>query len=264
MQTKYHPYQMNDIYPLDIWYVIFQHLDLLSKLRLISVCSAFNRSFFITDMYDVADIYKDRLTKQILKQRKFERIISLDIHLCNINNISFLINLKKLNTYNIDQEGIKGLNLIELYAGCNEKIKDVSFMTNLKKLHASGCCGIDQKGIKGCNLIELDANYNEKIKNVSFMTNLKKLYAFGNCGIDQNSIKGLDLITLDVGCNKKIKDVSFMTNLKKLRASENCGIDQEGIRGLDLIELDVNSNDKINDVSFMTSLKKLNGVYYAL
>src|SRR5271154_6148478 len=90
---------MSDIYPVDIWHVIFQHSDLLSQLRLISVCSAFNRSFFITDMYNISDIYKDRLTEQILKQKKFKRIISLDIHLCNINNISFLINLKKLNTY---------------------------------------------------------------------------------------------------------------------------------------------------------------------
>src|SRR5277367_1715737 len=262
MQTKYRPYQMNDIYPLDIWHVIFQHLDLLSKLRLISVCSAFNHSFFIANMYDVADIYKSRLTKQILKQRKFERIISLDIHLCNINNISFLTNLKKLNTYSINQEGINGLDLIELYACRNEKIKDVSFMTNLKKLHASGCCGIDQKGIKGCNLIELDANYNEKIKNVSFMTNLKKLYALGYCGIDQEGIRECNLIELDANYNEKIKNVSFMTNLKKLYAFGKCGIDQGGIKECNLIEL--YSNDKINDISFMTSLKKLNGFYYAL
>src|SRR5271168_5281760 len=229
---------MSDIYPLDIWHVIFQYSDLLSQLRLISVCSAFNRSFFITDMYNISDIYKDRLTEQILKQKKFKRIISLDI-MCNINNISFLTNLKKLNTYSINQEGINGLDLIELYAGRNEKIKDVSFMTNLKKLHASGCCGIDQKGIKGCNLIELDASYNEKIKNVSFMTNLKKLYA---------------------GRNEKIKDVSFMTNLKKLHASGCCGIDQEGIRECNLIELDANCNEKIKNVSFMTNLKKLHAL----
>src|SRR5271169_6080493 len=204
---------MSDIYPLDIWHVIFQHSDLLSQLRLISVCSAFNRSFFITDMYNILDIYKDRLTEQILKQKKFKRIISLHI-MCNINNISFLTNLKKLNNYSINQEGINGLDLIELDADRNEKIKDVSFMTNLKKLHALGCCGIDQEGIKGCNLIELDANYNEKIKNVSFMTNLKKLYAFGDCGIDQGGIKECNLIELY--SNYKINDVSFMTSLKKL------------------------------------------------
>src|SRR5271155_4809896 len=165
---------MSDIYPLDIWHVIFQHSDLLSQLRLISVCSAFNRSFFITDMYNILDIYKDRLTEQILKQKKFKRIISLDI-MCNINNISFLTNLKKLNTYSINQEGINGLDFIELYANYNEKIKIVSFMTNLKKLHASGCCGIDQEGINGLNLIELYAENNNKIKDISFMANLKIL-----------------------------------------------------------------------------------------
>src|SRR5271154_3945225 len=185
---------MSDIYPLDIWHVIFQHSDLLSQLRLISVCSAFNRSFFITDMYNILDIYKDRLTEQILKQKKFKRIISLDI-MCNINNISFLTNLKKLNTYSINQEGINGLDLIELYADRNEKIKDVSFMTNLK---------------------ELDANCNKKIKNVSFMTNLKKLSAQECCGIDQEGIKECNLIELDAGYNEKNKEGAVITNFKKI------------------------------------------------
>src|SRR5271154_7191948 len=164
MQTKYDEDQMNDIYPLDIWHVIFQYCDLLSQLRLILVCSAFNHSFFITDMYDIADIYKKRVTEQILRQMKFKKIISLTVtYNYKTNDISFLTNLKKLDVSGnrtIDQEGIKGLDLIELYVNDNEKITDVSFMTNLKKLYVEGECGINQEGINGLDLVELSVNNN--------------------------------------------------------------------------------------------------------
>ena len=59
-------------------------------------------------------------------------------------------NLKELNAS--EKCGIEGLNLIKLNVCNNSKIKDVSFMNNLKKLVDS--CRIDQIGIKGLNLIE--------------------------------------------------------------------------------------------------------------
>ena len=68
----------------------------------------------------------------------------------------------------IDQNGIKDLHLIELYANNNEKIKDVSQMAStLKILNASYNCGIDQNGIKDLHLTELYAYGNEKIKDVN-------------------------------------------------------------------------------------------------
>ena len=70
---------MNIIYLLDIWQVIFQHCDLLSQLRLISVCSHFYHSLFITDMYNIPKTYRRKLTNSVLKQKKFSRIIELDI-----------------------------------------------------------------------------------------------------------------------------------------------------------------------------------------
>jgi hypothetical protein len=55
----------------------------------------------------------------------------------------------------IDQNGIYGLDLIELYVDDNEKITNVSFMKNLKILSASFKSGIDQNGIYDLDLIEL-------------------------------------------------------------------------------------------------------------
>jgi hypothetical protein len=107
-------------------------------------------------------------------------------------------------------QGIDGLDLIELYAGNNKKITNVSFMKNLKKLYASSNCGIDQHGINGLDLIELSASNNNKITNVSFMKNLKKLYADSNCGINQHGIDGLNLIKLYASNNNKITNVSLI------------------------------------------------------
>lgn len=74
------------------------------------------------------------------------------------------------------KKSIKNLNLVELNASHNKRIRDISFMTNLRILKARDC-GIDQNSIKGLNLVYLDATKNNKICDVSFMTNLQVLYA---------------------------------------------------------------------------------------
>jgi hypothetical protein len=83
-------------------------------------------------------------------------------------------------------QGIDGLDLRELVVNFNEKITNVSFMKNLKKLDASFNCGIDQNGVDKLDLMELNIAGNKKITNVSFMKNLKKINASFNCGIDQD------------------------------------------------------------------------------
>jgi hypothetical protein len=70
--------------------------------------------------------------------------------------------------------GINGLGLVELYAGNNKKINNVSMISSLKILHAQGNCGIDQNGINGLELVELNAMYNKKITNRSFQNEIAK------------------------------------------------------------------------------------------
>jgi len=227
--------------PLDIWYVIFNNCDLLSQVMLISTCSVFNRNLFVTNMWNApANRKRLILIPSDLEQRKFIRIKELDIrYSCEIRDVSFLTNLKKLRIHSkIKQCGIQGLDLIELIFDPNQKIKDVSFMTNLKKLYAGEFCEVNQFGIKGLDLVELNIWENHRIHDVSFMTNLKKLDISGqSCGVGRDGIKSLDLIELNIDNNAQIRDISFMTNLKKLSAGEYCGIDQQNIQRLDLIEL---------------------------
>src|SRR5271156_1122770 len=117
---------MNYIYPSDIWQVIL-HCGLLSQLKLITVCSDFYQSLFITDLYNIPEVYRNKLTILILQQKKFSRLVQLNI------------------------QG-------------NKNINNISFLSNLKKLRVSYYCGIDQQGIQGLNLIEFDINQNEDRK----------------------------------------------------------------------------------------------------
>ena len=140
----------------NLWFDIFNLLDLKSQLNLLFTCHLFKDNLSITDLCDIEVKYLKVLTDDIIGLNIFKYVTKLK---CN-----------------------------------NKKITNVSFMKNLKKLYARDNCDIDQNGINGLNLVELDARDNDKIINVSFMKNLKKLNTWGNCGIDQNGIKGLDLV----------------------------------------------------------------------
>ena len=99
------------------------------------------------------------------------------------------LKIKKLNHHNVSDKVLqqeKFINLEELNAYNNKKIKNVNHLAKLKILYCSYDCGIDQEGIKDLKLIEeLYAVDNKKIKNVNHLINLKKLYCRGDCGIDQ-------------------------------------------------------------------------------
>ena len=165
-----------DKLPLDILKIIFEFLDFKSKIKLISTCTYMRQNLHIIDLYDIEIEYSEKLITKIFKYNIFKNVLYI------------------VGKYGIGQNFIKTLNLYELDVNDNKKIRDISFMKNLKKLNASDNCGIDQNGIIGLDLIELHVSGNNKIKNISFMKNLKKLNAYGKCGIDQNSIKGLKLI----------------------------------------------------------------------
>ena len=65
----------------------------------------------------------------------------------------------------LNQQGIDGLDLIELDASDNEKIFSVSFMKNLEVLKIMGKCGIGRDGIGDLCVYDLFAHGNDKIGN---------------------------------------------------------------------------------------------------
>ena len=122
---------------LDIFKIIFNNLDFKSQMNMISSRNYFRNHLFITDLYNIERKYLDNLTTEILKYSIFSHVIKLDANNNNnkITNVSFITSLKKLNAWSncgIGQNGIIGLNLVELFAGNNNKITNASLMTSLK------------------------------------------------------------------------------------------------------------------------------------
>ena len=134
------------------------------------------------------------------------------------------LKIKKLNHLNVSDKVLqqeKFIDLEELNANHNKKIKNINHLTKLKILDCSWNCGIDQEGIKELQLIEeLNANNNEKIKNVNHLTKLKILDCSYNCGIDQEGINDLRFIEkLNTWYNNKIINVNHLTKLKGINCT---------------------------------------------
>jgi hypothetical protein len=89
-------------------------------------------------------------------------------------------NLKNLyagGNCGIDQCGIRGLDLNELFACFNFKITNVSFMKNLK------CSYVESDCYRGGLDSNQKYNHNER-PSVIFLNNIKQLYIDSICGIN--------------------------------------------------------------------------------
>ena len=199
--------------------------DLKDIINLYNLDKDHQDNILITNLYDIPIKYLKKLNQQIIEQNKYKNVEKLRVKNRNIKNLNHMKNNLKIldccfefdynyigNMSTIDQEGISELNLIQLNANSNEKIKNVNHMKNtLKILYCWGVSGIDQNGISELNLIELYAWNNEKIKDVNHMKKtLKILNCSSNSGIDQNGISELNLIKLNAIYNNKITNVNLI------------------------------------------------------
>lgn len=247
--------------PLEIWKIIFDFSDFQTQIRMTLVCKRFHKNFQVIDFLNIPKQLIKKLNDDILKNYKHIQFLNASDN-PNVKNVNWITNLKILwarNKCGINQEGIKGLNLIELCITNNKSISNVSWMINLKKLEAGGESSLWQYGLGKLDLVQLDVCNNQSIIHVAWMTNLRKLNAGWNSGIRQLGIQGLKLTELDIYGNQKITDVSGMTTLKKLSIGNCCGVGPDGILGLDLYELNACRNYKIHgkDLMGMSNLTKL-------
>lgn len=238
-----------------IWQnIILDYLDFNEKLLLRHV-SKYHNKIEIYDFDNIPYKLKEKLTDEILINYHFIKYLNASYNK-NITTVNHMKNLRILHAYGwscgISDEGLKNVNLIELYAGENNNITTVNHMTNLQKLSVYGCAGISSIGDDGLkdivNLITLAAMHNKNITTVNHMTKLEILYANGlNCGIGDEGLKNVNLVELYAAYNKNITTVNHMTNLQMLSAYDsNCGIGDEGLIGaLNLVELYSGGNNKI-------------------
>ena len=113
----------------DILIEIFNLLDVKSQINMVSLSHFFKNKIFITDLYNHDKNILKKLTTKILKQKIFKNVVIINAYNnVLITDISFMKKIKILNAEGrcgIDQNCINNLNLIELNASCNEKIKNV-------------------------------------------------------------------------------------------------------------------------------------------
>lgn len=160
---------------------------------------------FMTSLKKLYLVRNSRISEGDLRNLRLTKLSLRDNNV--ITNVSFMTSLKKLDISRswhylylssqgklFKNSGLRGLDLHELDASHNPYITDISFLTSLKYLKATGKSGITQTSIQQLNLYFLDASDNKNITNVRFMTNLKILYANGDCGIGPAGIAGLNLL----------------------------------------------------------------------
>ena len=83
---------------INLWFDIFNLLDLKSQLGLLFTCSSFNNNLSITNLSDIEQKYFNMLTNDILRLDIFKYVTKLQVN-NKITNLSFMKNLKKLNVW---------------------------------------------------------------------------------------------------------------------------------------------------------------------
>jgi hypothetical protein len=122
---------------------ILDVLELIDQINYLSTCRVFYTKLMIKKL-DCRCLNQTIITNNI-----FKNITSLNANYNgSISDVSFIKTLKILyaSNCNIEQKGIRGLDLIRLNINRNKKITNVSFMKNLKILHAGFDCSIEQNG----------------------------------------------------------------------------------------------------------------------
>ena len=173
-----------DYIPICIIQYIFDFMDLITQINFRKTCKKYYKKLYIKYLIEEPYIYN--ITDSVLQQKCYINLIELNVSSNkNIKNIQHLNNLNKLNAHGDcgisddlhtsfevcspitlkGNENIKSLNLIELRAWDNNKIKNNQHMNKLKILDCYGNCGISDDNIKSLNLIALYAKHNNKITN---------------------------------------------------------------------------------------------------
>lgn len=173
-----------------------------------------------------------------------------------ISNIRHLTRLRRLivNSNTTDTDILNmNLEVLEIFNN-NSNIKQISHMTNMCKLTASGPnCIINDSSIHNLvNLTSLNISYNMYITSLNHLTNLTELTAIVNSHLRDAGICQINLKKLIISCTKYIKKICHMTNL------EHLDIGNSAVRRLgnfpNLTKLDISGCSHVNNINHLTSL----------
>lgn len=255
-----------ELVPIEIVQQILSVADFVSRIRLRCCTKLFHEKLQIHNFYDIPYNYYHRLSNKIIRNHSYIRRLNVE-NKSDITMISHLTNLRELNTVASGLSDRSGLctNLRILCASDNGAISDITHLTKLKALYASGrSCGItDNSIITLTNLKYLSISSNDSIRNVNHLTKLELLFAHAYSNIDNNSIMNLtNLKRLDMFSNKYVTTISHLTNLTELDISYESAITSNEITKLChcLKTLRINDNLQIFDIGYLTGLENLHAI----
>ena len=266
--------------PNDILRALFVEYDISTKdkIYLMSTCQTLKNQINITSVrispsnyvrscdYFINDY---RINNNVLQQKKFQNIISLNIeNNKNITDVCYLTLLRDL-VADVSRCNIKYFNnltnLTKLNLCYNHRFQgeidlDISLLSQLTYLDIS-CSNIKQHNIKNLiNLTTLKLCGNSYINNIKHLTNLTHLET--SCksnNIGQDNIYNLTkLITLNINDNINITDIRTLTNLTCLKIAGYCKVEQNSIDKLtNLSTLNIYNNNNITNINHLTKLTDL-------
>ena len=271
--------------PLEIWEIILDYSDFLSKIRLIQLSKFHKNNLYISDFYNIKSKYLNILDSNILNSNpkiKYSNLIG-NIYIQDLNILTGLKKLylpshqkNQLTNYNLEEiHGLFNFNIINFNKFTNLKylkifpdgpiLPDLNNLTKLQILDILGS-NLDLSGYKYLNLTELSAQGD--IREISHLTNLKILNLCSNNNIINSDMRNFDLSELRIFSCCNITIINHFTNLTILEYS-NTYIDLD-LSGLNLNKLKLNNGIKPNQItkyngfSHMTNLTDLTFDYYKI
>jgi hypothetical protein len=222
-----------------------------------------------------------KLSLQECKLRKIELLDVEELALegCNVTDLSFCANVKRLTYGNNDRpltldvsclssleefdlqheearienlEGLSGLKKVHFLP--NQYISDVSCLRNVREVSFASCHAI--KDVRClANVYELKLLRCRGIKDVSSLGHVHKLNLSQCENIRDVSALG-NVHTLDLSSCTKVKDISALINVHCLTFQSFPGTDLSGLRNV--VVLDISNSLNVRDISRLTKVRSLN------
>ena len=278
--------------PLEIWGIILDYLDFLSKIRLIQISKFHKNNLYISDFYKINPKYLKILNNNILNSNPRIKYLNLTDNKY-IQDLNILTGLKKLYLPSSQKNQLNNYNLEEIYGLINLNIINFNNFTNLKilQIYLEGPTALpDLNNLPKLKILDISGNnlnlssykyltelsISGDIYGINHLTSLKILNIRTNENITNSDISNLDLSELHIYNCPNITKINHLTNLTILEYSNNnINLDLSGLNlnKLRLYNYDLyirmnliqaNLPQEYNGFSHMTNLTDLTFNYYKI
>ena len=247
------------IVPIEIINIIIEDVGVKYSIYFTATCKFFFNNVNIYNLWEenVTRAHQNKKNITLLKQKRFQNVMSLNMQYCDIGNIAYLSNLTKLNINMardyFNQNSITKLSKLKyLTMNSNYCVTNISHLTSLVYLEA---CDSALKDIYNLNnLTYLRLRTNDYINDISHLT----LLTYLDTNISLKNINNLNnLHTLKITYDICLDDIKYLRNLTDLQII-NSSIDQSNFEKItNLKKLKIRATPNIHYIGHLTNLTYL-------